>query len=1059
MSLTDRSEARRFLTQFDGFAPNEDQLDVIMAPARPAVVVAGAGAGKTKTMALRVIYQVAIGAVSPDDVLGLTFTKKAANELATRVAAMMRKIEDLPPLTRPTITTYNSFAASIASDYGLLVGIDPSSRLINEAERYQIMSDIVRTWPGKIRGDFAPSTIADQALALAATIGDNQITTDTVRQAIREFSDHVVPLKVAQSTSPGKYIARLDYRLDLLDIVDAFFQYKKLNRLTEFSDQVSTAAAVLASRPAIADAIRQRHKLVLLDEYQDTSSNQASFLATLFAGSNVVAVGDPHQAIYGWRGASAAALDDFVRTFGVGEPVDQYSLMTAYRNKAEILSIANSMTEPLRRAGGRVKVSPLHAGAGDGGQVDYVLTALRDESYEAIADDIETFMAARRTDNNGRGPSMAVLCRARSSFEPMARALDARGIAYIEHGNYNAYSTPECLTVRSLLRAASHPGRGEALMRVLETLRIGAADLAGLGTIARTKSISFIEALEFIDEAGLTDLGRSRLQAVASWIDQLSSARYQRPDDQVGLAIRLLGLDTEVGARSRRGGVARSALAALQSLASGFADQVEGGGLTDFLDLLENIDAREKGGTEEGALADLGVALTDVTEAELEEPSRVTIMTMHAAKGLEWDYVAIPEVCRGKFDLLTRNPSDYWLAQAGSLPSWIRADAADIPHWDWMDPQNKKELTESFNDWLIGPMTDHANNEIRRLAYVAATRPRDRLFLSGYWFTDAAAALKARDKGIEPEFPGSRLFAHLEAHGVLEPPEIDDVEESSDGCGWWPLAGATATEEERAGAERITAHMSEPVSSIPASLQDLADDLRALQAPSVEPTRLERLTAGGVVAMSEDPETFRADVLRPIPREPGLAARRGSQIHEYIAGFFGVSRAADLLEVGGAEDQVLGLDTSDPGVMKLIDAFTSSEFALQAPLAIEAPVDVMMAGLPLRGTIDAVFSDGNGIRIVDWKTGRRPSPEVLVSRQLQLQLYRLAWSMTSGTALEDVGASFVYLGEDDVHQRRVDVEKWDEDRIRSTVTDLVERLDLDRPDRRASADPSGTPGR
>lgn len=1087
MNLETREGASRFLEQIDGYPPTSDQLDVIMGGPEPALVIAGAGAGKTKTMALRVVYSVAAGRVEPGEALGLTFTKKAANELSSRVAAMLRKAarlgstaldEETAILSRPQVSTYNAFASAIASEHGLLVGVDPSSRLITDAERFQIVNDIVRGWRGSTEGlDGALSTIIEHVLRLSAEVLDNQLTTDEVREALVGFDEHVESLDYQRltKTKAGRLFQHKEKyatRLIILDMVDAYLEYKRANRLLEFSDQVAVAHRVLLARPQLVEEYRREHRLVLLDEYQDTSVNQALFLAELFGGGHdVTAVGDPNQAIYGWRGASADALSAFKVSFrGVG-PVSEYSLSTAFRNRGEILDAANTVAAPLRRHSQQsgLTVPPLSPFTPSGGEVDISFETLKVESYRAIARDIAEYREKHADMNGGRGPSAAVLCRARAAFEPMAKALDELGIPYIAHGNQSAITQPEAKTVRALLRAVISPSRGDELTRFMAYLNIAAADIEALNAVRRRagkeqdRELSVVEALALRDRADLSAAGRQRLAVLAGWLSTLTEARYARIEDLVGMAARITGLETEVASRSVQGGIGRASLAILQRMAAGYSEATEGAGLDAFLTWLDMVEDREKSESDDLPLADLALQSGDVTDEELEDPHSVTIMTVHGAKGLEWDYVAIPELRRGGFDLLTKNPAEPWVGCPGKVPQWLRADAASLPEWRWRAAQDRDELAESFTRWDCEDMAEHENRERRRLAYVAMTRPRSRLLLAGYWYEDREKGRKNLEKhraGKNTEQGPSRLLLGIDADvtGVSldEWPEaVGEAEDESLSAHWPDDLDRGATEHLRRAADRVAAQtprsvdeMVEMVSTRSPWLRDSLSDLIALLGgDDADELDLGHLTANGVVAMAASPEDYRRNLERPIPGEPAVAARIGQQVHEHIALQYSAPRTGDLIDVSGEVEQVLGLDLQNPAVSALITAFEELDVVRDGvrPIAIEAPVDVTVAGMPLRGTIDAVFDDGETdgeqrVRIIDWKTGRRPRDADLPTRELQLHLYRFAWAKVTGTPPENIRAAFAYLGEKDPSRRIHDVVPISSEELEERVAGLLEQV-------------------
>ena len=144
-------------------APTRDQVEIIESPLSPLLVVAGAGSGKTETMAARVVWLIANSLVAPEQVLGLTFTRKAAGELGDRIRLRLRRLASAQPvaphagleLARPTVATYNSYAAALVTDHALRLGIEPSSRLLREAGQWQLATEVVETWAGDLESDAA----------------------------------------------------------------------------------------------------------------------------------------------------------------------------------------------------------------------------------------------------------------------------------------------------------------------------------------------------------------------------------------------------------------------------------------------------------------------------------------------------------------------------------------------------------------------------------------------------------------------------------------------------------------------------------------------------------------------------------------------------------------------------------------------------------------------------------------------------------------------------------------------------------------------------------------
>ena len=308
------------------FPPTDEQRAVIEAPLEPLLVVAGAGAGKTTTMSQRVLYMVAHHEIEPERILGLTFTRKAAGELGLKMR------QDLGVLASnlgrnfqgdPTALTYNSFAARILGEYGATIGVDPDSRLIGQAQQVQILTEIVQNWRGEYPeedGRYKPtSSIVAAVLALSGHIAEQNMTRDQGAKALRAFSEELEEIAQSAGKDPTgslkSMIAVNANRILLLDMARVFEDYKRSHGLIDFSDQLLLATRIVTENAAVVRQVRSDYQAVLLDEFQDTSVIQMTFLSTLFADHPTTAVGDPSQAIYGWRGASASALSNFLTAF------------------------------------------------------------------------------------------------------------------------------------------------------------------------------------------------------------------------------------------------------------------------------------------------------------------------------------------------------------------------------------------------------------------------------------------------------------------------------------------------------------------------------------------------------------------------------------------------------------------------------------------------------------------------------------------------------------------------------------------------------------------------
>ncbi|MDT5071657.1 MAG: ATP-dependent helicase UvrD/PcrA, partial [Mycobacterium sp.] len=351
--MTDRYSPAELADALGLFAPTEEQAAVIAAPPGPLVVIAGAGAGKTETMAARVVWLVANGYARPGEVLGLTFTRKAAGQLLRRVRTRLARLAGagLVPGDRaevdehPSIGTYHAFAGTLLREHGLLLPVEPSTRLIGETELWQLAFRVVCGYPVELRTEKSPVTVTAMVLRLAGQLAEHLVDTDQLRDTHVELERlvHALPPGPRQrDTGPSqallKLLATQTERTEIVPLIDALHERMRAENVMDFGMQMAAAARLAATFPQVGEQLRQRYRVVLLDEYQDTGHAQRVALSSLFGGGvddqlALTAVGDPIQSIYGWRGASATNLPRFTPDFCLsdGTPAPTLELRTSWR--------------------------------------------------------------------------------------------------------------------------------------------------------------------------------------------------------------------------------------------------------------------------------------------------------------------------------------------------------------------------------------------------------------------------------------------------------------------------------------------------------------------------------------------------------------------------------------------------------------------------------------------------------------------------------------------------------------------------------------------------------
>ncbi|MGH3785837.1 MAG: UvrD-helicase domain-containing protein [Pseudonocardiaceae bacterium] len=1032
--------------------PTAEQAEVIAAdPGQPTLVVAGAGSGKTETMAARVVWLVANGYVTPEGVLGLTFTRKAAQQLAERVRRRLRRLAGSPVLDRvdptgqrraavlagePTVLTYHAYAGRLVAEHALRLPTDPGARLLTETGAWQLAHRVTANWESDLDLDGrVPRTVTGWVLGLAGQLAEHlcepqQLRNDTATMItalvgappdFRQRGPLRADLKPVVSSQRS--------RLAILPLVERYTELKRHEGVLDFGDQMGIAAKLARDHPEVGVVERARFGAVLLDEYQDTGHAQRVLLRSLFgrAAMAVIAVGDPCQSIYGWRGASAANLPRFTTDFprADGSPAVTCGLLTSFRNPAEVLAVANAVSGELRSGPVRVGELRCRDGANPGevrcallpdvrAEVSWVAAAVADRWHLAMAD-------------RGVPPTAAVLVRRRADMAALAAALRARDVPVEVVGLGGLLDTPEVRDLVSVLRLLVDPLAGTAAVRLLTGARwrIGAADLAALWARARELALdrgtprAQVSAAEDVlaalpgelpgepaEQAGLVDaldspgdptryseLGYQRLGALASELRALRRRVTQPLTDLVADAERTLLLDTE--SLARPGPVGRAHLDAFADVVADFNAASPRAGLPALLDYLLTAEDAEDG--------------FEPGEIEVAH-DRVQIVTVHAAKGLEWEVVAVPHLVDGVFPAAKKSSS--WLRTITELPVALRGDRADLPFLEPLDGADQKELAQR----LAAHEAEFGARRLleeRRLLYVALTRAQRSLLASGHHWGET---------GSSPRSPSDFL---LQIHDIEQcvidqwapapsEGEVNPLDTAPRQMPWPGDPLGTRREAVGEGADLVREALADPHARAcgePGWQREidvlLAErDARRSQQRVVLPAHL---AVSQLVELADDPSALAARLRRPLPCAPNPMARRGTAFHGWLERRFGSTRLIDHDDLPGAADEGAA-PNCELGLLQA--AFLASEWAARNPYDVEVPFETVFDGVGVRGRMDAVFADADadgGWTVVDWKTGMVPDGVALRAISVQLAAYRLAWSALSGTPLRRVRAAFHYV--------------------------------------------------
>ncbi|HYJ28585.1 MAG TPA: 3'-5' exonuclease, partial [Nocardioides sp.] len=913
---------------------------------------------------------------------------------------------------------------------------EPDTRVVSDASRYQLGARVIDRFTGHIEllTDH-PATAIQNLLALDGAMSEHLVDADDVRrvdeEARRGFERALAEEQAGKARKTylepaAKAINAIDRRAELLQLVTGYRRLKADLGLMDFGDQIALAARLVEEQPEVGELERTRFKVVLLDEYQDTSVAQATMLARLFSGPDpghglghpVMAVGDPNQAIYGWRGASVSNILNFADTFPAvdGEP-GRLPLTVNRRSDRHILDVANRLAEPLLAAYGD-KVARLRAadGAAEGHVEAHVFERSGDE-LAWLATEVQRVHDAGTT-----WSEIGVLSRDNAQGEEVYDTLTAAGIPVEIVGLSGLIRLPEVAEVVATLTLMHDVTANSSMLtlltgprwsigpRDLRLLAERAAEITGVRGRAEAASIAdqLLQIADGIDSSELPALsdavespGEGAYSAEALDRFGLLATELRRLRGHVGdplldvvrRIIDTTGVDVELASATSQAAAARRDN--LDLFVKAVADFQSVDGDVTLPALLAYLTAEDDQGN--------GLDVATPTAAD-----SVKLLTVHRAKGLEWSSV----FCVGVGD--TRFPSNrsrtLWTSSPAVLPAPLRGDRADQPQLAGHD----KAALDAYR----AATKAHDAEEELRLGYVAYTRAAHHLAVTSYVWGQRSSPFGPSDyqRVVREQLEewGRPVERWLEKPPPKSPNPNDDVDTSRP----WPVPGTGEETRRRLAAAELVRSVDptapdEGLDVVEAArvaewdddLAQLLTEARAERATTVDLPLPDSLSVTALARLREDPEAFARELARPMPRPPAPAARFGTAFHAWIEERFGQQALIEPDELPGRADAGID-DEADLG--EVVKRFEDGPFGDRAPHAVEAPFALVLGGQVVRGRIDAVYAEaspaGDGYLVVDWKTNRHETAD-----PLQLALYRLAWSELTGTPLDRVRAAFHYV--------------------------------------------------
>ncbi|RIK79189.1 MAG: AAA family ATPase [Planctomycetota bacterium] len=556
---------------------NPAQREAVRHVAGPLLVLAGPGSGKTRVVTHRIAHLLREG-VRPGEILALTFTNKASDEMRTRVEALTRG-------ARVWVSTFHRFGARLLREYASYVGLTPNFTIYDVDDARQTLKRVIEA------GGIRTAHYSPERIAAAISAAKNQLI------AFDQYQPQI--------GSPLSQIVAEAY--------PAYQQRLLASSAVDFDDLLLHVATLLYQNADVRAELDARHRFVLVDEYQDTNRAQYVMLRALSIDyPNLAATGDPDQSIYGWRGADIRNILQFESDFPDAKVV---RLEQNYRSTKSILRVADQLIgSNLRR-----KAKSLFTDNGEGAPVKLVQYATQDDEARSIADEIANEVAAGRR----RPRDFAIFYRVNALSRSLERALREQGVPYQMVRGQEFYQRKEIKDVLAYCQLINNPRDDQAALRTINTPARG----IGRKTIDRLAEYAYLHGLSLLDAArraeqveGVNPRSAKSVAQYAALIDRLSNLANAPLEEVLGTILTETKYREPLQDSDSEEDLNRLAnIEELLTDARQFDEAHPGGGrLEEYLE---------------------SAWLANETDDWQSESDKVTMMTLHAAKGLEFPVV------------------------------------------------------------------------------------------------------------------------------------------------------------------------------------------------------------------------------------------------------------------------------------------------------------------------------------------------------------------------------------------------------------------------------------
>jgi DNA helicase-2/ATP-dependent DNA helicase PcrA len=1009
----------------------KEQREAISITKGPHLIMSVAGAGKTTTLTSKIIEVINRGLATPEQILALTFTIKASENMRIQIAEKVKRKIDPNNLQ---ISTFHSFGNKIIKENTLILGLDTDFNLISRAESWQLLYQVMDNFVFKdVKIGSSIGNFLDKLLDFILDLKNHLINVEKFRKYVNsepDFSNY--------ESKALRKIAKRNFNVhkELLQVYEEYENIKMQQNFIDYGDQVMIPVQLFEQRPAILASYQNRYPYIFVDEYQDTNIAQAQLIYLLSSKEkNITVVGDDDQSIYGWRGASVYNILKFNKLKSFKREVKTTSITKSFRTGQNILDVAYNVVKENKN---RLEKMPKAYFKKDSKIFTFFAPTYYDE-VEFTAKEIERLI----NNNNFSYKDVAILCR-KKRFDEITLYLDERDIPYEIVGGRGFYYRPEIIDAISLLKLTHDPTDSIALVRVLKSPRykICDRDIFHLAKYIISRDKEYRREIEIKSENSVKKIDEFEMRinlidAVlkADDIDELSKETKKRLNQLskelshfVFLSERLslphllremfeqMGLFSElISEKSRESERRKANLEKLIRIASDFERTKTEATFNSFMIYLREV---------------LKAAELEPEELVPGIGNEVKVMSIHAAKGLEFPIVFIPMLCERDFPDLRISYSPY------KVPSSLRGDVEYLP--DMRSYTNKSKYRNALKEIAL--------EEERRLFYVACTRAKDRLYLSYSPFSRETKKPKkisrflqsALDKQLV-EILGEDIREKLK---VMENPMLQAeykikrkrkkwLEEKKD------INLADFVEKDQSLDEIESKLKSKfPKITISERIKERALN-KEKDIKNVITTGKKRIyrrkekkfalhspvfSYSALSIYKNCPKRYFWTYIQPLPTPNRLSIKIGNLIHQAIERSIIEKTALEKLDfpIGWGENlswseilsgEDLIYEEKIPKIKNMIKNYLLSRFSKtdENILAVEQLFNLKINKYIIRGFMDRIQKINNELyEIVDFKSGKKPT-NLDLKENLQLKIYSLALSELYKISPENIKCTLFFL--------------------------------------------------